>query len=92
MRALFNPRVATSARVYDWLLGGKDDFAADREVGARLLEVRPEARWLMAADGSEAASQVSVGGSCARAVTVGDAGPRRIAVGMTTVRSQRGWV
>ena len=31
------------ARIYDWLLGGKDNFAADREAGRRLLAAVPEA-------------------------------------------------
>jgi hypothetical protein len=30
------------ARVYDWALGGKDNYAADREYGAKLLEFAPE--------------------------------------------------
>jgi hypothetical protein len=29
------------ARVYDFLLGGKDNYAADREEAARLLEIYP---------------------------------------------------
>jgi hypothetical protein len=29
------------ARIYDWLLGGKDNFAADREAGQRLLAAVP---------------------------------------------------
>jgi hypothetical protein len=33
--------VAHPARVYDYLLGGKDNFAADREAGERLLTVVP---------------------------------------------------
>ncbi|MFD0689322.1 SAM-dependent methyltransferase [Actinomadura fibrosa] len=33
-----------TARIYDYLLGGKDNYAADREVGDRLLEMIPEAR------------------------------------------------
>src|SRR5690606_40218052 len=33
-----------TARIYDYLLGGKDNYAADREVAERLIEVIPEAR------------------------------------------------
>jgi hypothetical protein len=39
----FDPRTPSIARVYDYLLGGKDNFAADREVGDRLLAVFPPA-------------------------------------------------
>jgi SAM-dependent methyltransferase len=31
------------ARIYDWLLAGKDNFAADREAGQRLLAAVPDA-------------------------------------------------
>ena len=37
----FDPRVPSIARVYDYLLDGKDHFAADREVAQRLLAVAP---------------------------------------------------
>ena len=30
------------ARIYDYLLGGKDNFAVDREAAKRLLEVTPD--------------------------------------------------
>ncbi|MFB4296527.1 SAM-dependent methyltransferase [Actinomadura sp. NTSP31] len=33
-----------TARIYDYLLGGKDNYAADREVAEQLLAVIPEAR------------------------------------------------
>jgi len=40
------PRVDTTkphaARVYDWALGGKDNYAADREYGERVVAVAPE--------------------------------------------------
>ena len=35
--------VSNVARIYDWLLGGKDNFAAGREAGRRLLAAVPEA-------------------------------------------------
>jgi hypothetical protein len=35
--------VAHQARVYDYLLGGKDNFAADREVGEKILQSYPDA-------------------------------------------------
>lgn len=35
--------VPNVARIYDWLLGGKDNFAADRKAGQRLLAAVPEA-------------------------------------------------
>jgi hypothetical protein len=36
--------VAHSARVYDYWLGGKDNFAADREAGDRVIAIRPAIR------------------------------------------------
>ena len=39
----FDPRTPSVARVYDYLLGGKDNFAADREIGDRLVAVFPPA-------------------------------------------------
>jgi O-methyltransferase involved in polyketide biosynthesis len=37
----FDPRTPSIARVYDYLLNGKDNFAADREVAERLMAVAP---------------------------------------------------
>jgi hypothetical protein len=37
----FDTSVPYSARVYDYWLGGKDNFAADREAGGRALEAYP---------------------------------------------------
>jgi hypothetical protein len=34
--------IANVARVYDYMLGGKDNFAADRELGKQLIEAFPE--------------------------------------------------
>jgi hypothetical protein len=39
--AEFDPRTPSIARVYDYLLNGKDNFAADREVAERLMAVAP---------------------------------------------------
>lgn len=41
---LFNAGQAHPARVYDYWLGGKDNFAADRELAERSLEAAPELR------------------------------------------------
>jgi len=37
----FDPNIPSIARVYDFWLGGKDHFAADRELGERLLALYP---------------------------------------------------
>ena len=39
-----NTSVAHPARVYDYWLGGKDNFAADREAGDRVLAATPGLR------------------------------------------------
>jgi SAM-dependent methyltransferase len=38
----FDISVAHPARVYDYWLGGKDNFAADRAAGDKVMELRPE--------------------------------------------------
>src|SRR5215469_15621282 len=44
-----DPTVPNVARMYDFMLGGKDNYASDREAVARLIEISPEvslaARW-----------------------------------------------
>jgi SAM-dependent methyltransferase len=39
-----DPTKPNVARVYDYLLGGKDNFAVDRELGEEILRMVPEAR------------------------------------------------
>lgn len=39
----FDPSVPSVARMYDYLLGGKDNYASDREAAARILEIEPDA-------------------------------------------------
>jgi hypothetical protein len=41
-----NTEVANVARVYDYMLGGKDNFAADRKLGEELLAAFPGADWI----------------------------------------------
>ena len=37
----FDPRTPSIPRIYDYLLGGRDNFAADRAVAGKLLAVYP---------------------------------------------------
>lgn len=60
----FDPATPSIARVYDYVLGGKDNFAADRELGDQLLTLLPliaeqavENRQFLARAGAWAASQ-----------------------------------
>jgi O-methyltransferase involved in polyketide biosynthesis len=43
----FDPTVPSIARVYDYLLDGKDNFAVDRDVAQKLLAVAPSAAEVM---------------------------------------------
>ncbi|RAG82639.1 SAM-dependent methyltransferase [Streptacidiphilus pinicola] len=40
----FDPEVPSTARIYDYLIGGKDNFAADRAAAEHLLTMEPSAR------------------------------------------------
>jgi S-adenosyl methyltransferase len=40
----FDQRVPNAARIYDWLIGGKDHYAADRAAGRRLAAAIPGIR------------------------------------------------
>ena len=44
LRTTANPNVPNPARVYDALLGGKDNYAADRAVADKLAEAKPALR------------------------------------------------
>jgi len=46
----FDPTVPSAARIYDYLLGGKDNVAVDREAADRLLAVVPDQRVLARAN------------------------------------------
>jgi SAM-dependent methyltransferase len=46
----FDPHTPSIARVYDYLLGGKDHLAVDREIGEELVEIYPGVRDLVAAN------------------------------------------
>ena len=43
IRPGFDPSVPNVARIYNWLLGGKDNFACDRRAAAKLLDAVPHA-------------------------------------------------
>jgi len=49
-RRVIDTSVAHSARVHDYWLGGKDNFAADREASERVLAVAPGLRFRVRAN------------------------------------------
>lgn len=42
---VFRPEIPSSARIYNYLLGGKDHYPADRMTAEELLVAVPDARW-----------------------------------------------
>jgi S-adenosyl methyltransferase len=42
----FDPTIANVARVYDYMLGGKDNFTADRQLAEQLLAAFPVSSWI----------------------------------------------
>lgn len=45
-KPVFDPAMPNVARIYDYMLGGKDNFAADRELAAGLLANSPNSAWI----------------------------------------------
>jgi hypothetical protein len=43
-RETFRPDIPSVARIYDYLLGGKDNYPADREVGESMIAQLPNVR------------------------------------------------
>ncbi|QIS07069.1 SAM-dependent methyltransferase [Nocardia brasiliensis] len=41
-----DPKVPNSARIYDYMLGGKDNYEVDREVAHRMLAIAPDTKAL----------------------------------------------
>src|SRR5579859_106791 len=45
-----DPAQPAAARIYDYLLGGKDNYAVDRAAADKVLAVAPDQRWLARAN------------------------------------------
>lgn len=43
-RTTFRPDIPSSARIYDYLLGGKDNYPVDRAAAEKLIEILPSVR------------------------------------------------
>jgi S-adenosyl methyltransferase len=46
-RPAFDTTVPHASRMYDYLLGGKDNFAVDREAADELVAISPATRWVV---------------------------------------------
>ncbi len=55
-----NPAQPAAARIYDYLLGGKDNYAVDRAAADKVLAVAPDQRWLARANRAFAIRAVRV--------------------------------
>jgi hypothetical protein len=55
-----NPAQPAAARIYDYLLGGKDNYAVDRAAADKVLAVAPDQRWLARANRAFAIRAVGV--------------------------------
>lgn len=60
----FDPDKPSAARVYDYLLDGKDNFAADRDAAAQLVEALPDAARVAKANRAFLAAAVRYVASC----------------------------
>ena len=56
----FDPAVPSAARIYDYLLGGKDNYAVDRAAAEKVLAVAPDQRRLARANRAFAMRSVAV--------------------------------
>jgi hypothetical protein len=55
-----DPAQPAAARIYDYLLGGKDNYAVDRAAADKVLAVAPDQRWLARANRAFAIRAVRV--------------------------------
>jgi hypothetical protein len=55
-----DPAQPAAARIYDYLLGGKDNYAVDRAAAEKVLAVAPDQRWLAQANRAFAIRAVRV--------------------------------
>jgi hypothetical protein len=60
----FDPSRPNAARIYDYLLGGKDNFAADRQAAAELTRVLPDAAQVARANRDFLAAAVQYVAGC----------------------------
>jgi len=60
----FDPNKPNAARIYDYLLGGKDNFAADREAAAQLVRALPDAALVAKANRAFLAAAVRYVAGC----------------------------